>query len=109
MFFELEGCGLFSSILQGYAWEITTVEGGWGMDGVLQSRQPVLNGIVNGVDEMEWDPATDKLIARQYNAANLAGNSWLWLLSRGALYLVISYKRIAGRVCNSHFWLVFPV
>ena len=35
---------------QGYAWEITTPEGGWGLDRVLQSRQHVLNGITNGID-----------------------------------------------------------
>ena len=35
---------------QGYAWEITTPEGGWGLDCVLQSRQHVLNGITNGID-----------------------------------------------------------
>lgn len=43
------------------------------MDGVLQTRQPVLNGIVNGIDEKEWDPETDDLIAARYSAADLSG------------------------------------
>lgn len=64
-----EGC------LQGYAWEITTKEGGWGMDGVLQSRQHVLNGIANGIDTDEWNPATDKLIPKTYTPADLAGDA----------------------------------
>ena len=58
---------------QGYAWEITTKEGGWGLDGILNSRKSVLNGIVNGVDLKEWNPATDTFIAANYSAANLAG------------------------------------
>ena len=59
--------------LQGYAWEITTKEGGWGMDGVLQSRQHVLNGIANGIDTTEWNPASDKLIPNTYTSSDLAG------------------------------------
>jgi len=58
---------------QGYAWEITTKEGGWGMDGVLQSRQHVLNGIANGIDMEEWDPATDSTIPKNYSSKDLAG------------------------------------
>ena len=27
--------------------------GGWGLDGLLAARQPVLNGIVNGIDNDE--------------------------------------------------------
>ena len=45
------------------------------MDGVLQSRQAVLNGIANGIDMEEWDPATDKTIPRNYSARDLSGSS----------------------------------
>lgn len=31
--------------LQGYSWEITTVEGGYGLDELLSSRKSVLNGM----------------------------------------------------------------
>jgi starch synthase len=34
----------------GYADEIRTWMGGWGMDGLLESRAYVLNGITNGID-----------------------------------------------------------
>ena len=34
----------------GYAEEIKTYLGGWGMEGLLTQRGPVLNGIVNGID-----------------------------------------------------------
>lgn len=29
---------------QGYAWEITTAEGGYGLNGLLSGRKNVLNG-----------------------------------------------------------------
>jgi len=32
-------------LVQGYAWEITTVEGGYGLHELLSSRRSVLNGI----------------------------------------------------------------
>jgi hypothetical protein len=41
----------------GYADEIKTWMGGWGMDGLLHSREYVLKGITNGIDE-EWVATT---------------------------------------------------
>lgn len=35
---------LLSSSFQGYAWEITTVEGGYGLQDLLSSRKSVING-----------------------------------------------------------------
>jgi hypothetical protein len=37
----------------GYSFEITTYLGGWGLEGLLGSRKPVLSGIVNGIDDEE--------------------------------------------------------
>ena len=34
----------------GYSHEITTLLGGWGLEGLLGSRAFVLSGIVNGID-----------------------------------------------------------
>ena len=44
------------------------------MDGVLQSRQHVLNGIANGIDTDEWDPAADKHIPKTFTPSDLKGN-----------------------------------
>jgi hypothetical protein len=44
-----------------YAREITRPEQGCGLDGVLRNRQSVLHGILNGVDDTVWNPATDPL------------------------------------------------
>jgi starch synthase len=51
-----------------YAAEITTPEGGMGLDGVLRGRAAVLSGILNGIDEDVWDPATDPSLASNYSA-----------------------------------------
>lgn len=56
-----------STVSNTYAQEITTPEGGWGLDGVLRSRQSELHGIVNGIDYEIYDPATDALICSNYS------------------------------------------
>ncbi|KAI5072640.1 hypothetical protein GOP47_0012746 [Adiantum capillus-veneris] len=63
------------TVSQGYAWEVTTVEGGWGLDGLLRSRIAVINGITNGVDVDDWNPMTDKHIAAQYTLDDLSGKA----------------------------------
>lgn len=49
-----------------YAWEITTPEGGRGLDGILRERQADLTGIVNGIDYDIYNPASDPLIDTTY-------------------------------------------
>jgi starch synthase len=56
-----------------YAEEIQTPEFGNGLDGALRGRSADLKGILNGVDYMEWDPATDGNLAAHYTSADLAG------------------------------------
>lgn len=60
---------------QGYAWEVCTAEGGWGLHHVLQGRKHVLNGITNGVDTDEWDPATDGHTPAAFDAGDTAGKA----------------------------------
>ncbi|BBN06964.1 starch synthase [Marchantia polymorpha subsp. ruderalis] len=63
------------TVSQGYAWEITTKEGGWGLDELLRSRSAVINGITNGIDIEEWNPATDKYLASQYSLDDISGKA----------------------------------
>ncbi len=56
-----------------YSREIQTPEFGCGLDGLLRSRSGVLHGILNGVDYRDWNPATDRLIPRNYTPSDRAG------------------------------------
>ena len=56
-----------------YAREITTPEGGQGLDGLLRARQRDLHGILNGIDVREWNPAGDLHLPQPYDAAHLSG------------------------------------
>jgi starch synthase len=54
-----------------YAWEITTREGGFGLDEVAGYRGRDLVGILNGADYEHWDPSRDGHIAARYDASSL--------------------------------------
>jgi starch synthase len=56
-----------------YAQEIQQPEQGCGLDGLLRARVGDLSGILNGVDDAVWNPATDALLAGQYDADDLTG------------------------------------
>jgi starch synthase len=49
-----------------YAREITGTENGMGLDGLLRHRADVLSGILNGIDDSIWNPATDELIPNRF-------------------------------------------
>merc|ERR1719491_2623419 len=57
-----------------YAWEITTPEGGFLLDGFCRAKGIYLAGIQNGIEDT-WDPATDRKIAQTYNAEDLSGKA----------------------------------
>ena len=73
----LKGGLVFSDALttvsKGYATEIQTDEYGFGLDGVLRARSADLYGILNGVDYLDWNPATDTHLAAHYSAEDLSG------------------------------------
>ena len=56
-----------------YAREIQTDEHGVGLASFLRERRDVLFGILNGIDEHEWDPATDKWLPQRYTVDDLSG------------------------------------
>jgi starch synthase len=58
-----------------YAAEIVTPESGMGLDGVLRRRAAVLSGILNGIDEEVWNPATDSSLAAAFDAERLASRA----------------------------------
>jgi starch synthase len=54
-----------------YAREITGTDNGMGLDGLLRHRAGVLSGILNGIDDSVWNPATDALIPARYASGKL--------------------------------------
>jgi len=53
-----------------YAKEITSEPLGFGMQGVLAERRKDLYGILNGIDDREWDPSTDMELPARYTVEN---------------------------------------
>lgn len=53
-----------------YAAEILTSEGSMGLGDVLNRRAAALTGILNGIDDTLWNPATDKHLASRFADAN---------------------------------------
>ena len=56
----LQAADQLTTVSPTYATEIKTQAYGMGLDGVLTTRSDVLTGILNGIDDTEWDPRTDK-------------------------------------------------
>lgn len=55
-----------------YAKEIQTTILGCGLHGILMQRSDRLFGIVNGIDEHVWNPASDPFLPANYNVATVA-------------------------------------
>lgn len=58
-----------------YAREIQGTEGGCGLQHVLHYRAADLIGVINGIDESEWDPAKDAHLPECYSAGDLVGKA----------------------------------
>jgi len=56
-----------------YAREIMTPEFGCGLDGVLRKRASHVVGILNGADDPEWNPQTDRFLPARYGPEDLTG------------------------------------
>ena len=64
-----------NSVSENFTREILTAEYGCGMQGILEFRKDSLYGIRNGLGGEDYAPATDKLIAANYNSDDIRGKS----------------------------------
>ena len=75
----LKGALVFSDFIttvsRKYSQEIQTTEYGFGLEGVLRDRASTVTGILNGVDNDEWSPQTDKFIVAKYSPEDLSGKA----------------------------------
>ena len=83
---ECFGCANFMKAALVYADKITTVSPSYSeeiqtayygerMDGLLKARKNDLSGVLNGIDMVDYNPATDERIAKTYSAQDLAGKA----------------------------------
>ena len=66
---------IVSTVSERYAKEILTDEFGEGLQGLLRERRRRLVGIVNGIDTIAFDPATDRHVAAHYSADDPSGKA----------------------------------
>ncbi|MCE1247288.1 MAG: glycogen synthase GlgA [Firmicutes bacterium] len=67
---------IITTVSPTYAKQIkSSEEFGKGMQGLLESREQDLFGIINGIDYEVWNPAEDELISSKYSHANLRGKT----------------------------------
>ena len=60
---------LVNTVSPTYAREIMTAEGGNGLDPLLRARHQDVFGILNGIDDDIWNPATDERLVSDFDAA----------------------------------------
>lgn len=56
-----------------YCEEIQTYEQGYGFDGLLRQRSEKLFGILNGLDDRIWNPATDQALPQHFTPRSQTG------------------------------------
>jgi starch synthase len=66
---------VISTVSPRYAREITTPEYGCGLEGLLQKRQDVLIGILNGVDFEEWNTTHNPHLKHPFSPDDLTGKT----------------------------------
>ncbi|QFT90324.1 Glycogen synthase [Bacillus sp. THAF10] len=67
----LVASGLITTVSPTYKDEIQTEYFGEKLDGVLRNRSDALIGIINGIDDELYNPATDEWIERKYSSQEL--------------------------------------
>lgn len=64
---------IITTVSPSYAKEIQTPEYGYGLDGILRKRSHLVHGIINGIDEVKYNPSTDPFLYANYSVENLKG------------------------------------
>ncbi|MEI8256252.1 MAG: glycogen synthase GlgA [Deltaproteobacteria bacterium] len=78
---------MLTAVSPRYAEEIRHPEHGAGLDPVLRFRGADLVGILNGIDDHVWNPATDPHLPANYSAYDLSGKGVCKLALQGEMHL----------------------
>jgi starch synthase len=79
-----------TTVSPSYAREIATEQFGCGLEGLIRTRAPSVSGILNGVDPLVWNPATDPALETNYSSDSLAGKARCKTALQRALHLEVS-------------------
>jgi starch synthase len=63
----LQTADALTTVSPTYALEIKGPAYGMGLEGLLQARADTLTGILNGIDDRDWDPMTDPALPQHFN------------------------------------------
>lgn len=66
---------MITTVSPTYAGEMQTMDGGFGLDGLLRVRTDVVRGVLNGCDLDTWNPKKDKLLPANFDSKNLANKA----------------------------------
>lgn len=66
---------IINAVSKTSAKEMLTSKLGFGLDGVLKSRESSLRGVINGISQNNWNPQTDKKIYFNYNKDDIGGKN----------------------------------
>ncbi|MEZ5649906.1 MAG: glycogen synthase GlgA [Burkholderiaceae bacterium] len=91
------GAHRITTVSPAYAREILQPPFGEGLDGLLRKHASLLSGILNGIDEVLWNPTTDPALPQTYGLDSFAGKQRnrielqreLGLHERGAFVLAL--------------------
>lgn len=62
---------MITTVSPTYAKEMQTVEGGFGLDGLLRVRSDVVKGVLNGCDLETWNPKIDKYLPFNFDSKKI--------------------------------------
>lgn len=68
----MQSADAITTVSPTYAGEIRSAEYGMGLEGVVLARSNRVYGILNGIDPVEWNPASDPHLPQNYTIKSLA-------------------------------------
>lgn len=86
-----------TTVSKTYAYEITTREGGEGLDGLMAARRGDLYGIVNGIDYEEYNPQKDPYLWKKYGIIDF---------TKGKMENKVAFQRERGLAVDRDVFLL---